>query len=76
MSEGAQARGVDHSSLPGGELHPSASRDENASLADAAANASRAAGRELDRLSPSRIGPCTPEHPSVVGQSPCHAGRV
>jgi hypothetical protein len=39
MSEGAQARGGAESSLPGGELHPSASRDEHASVADAAADA-------------------------------------
>jgi hypothetical protein len=39
MSEGAQARGGAESSLPGGELHPSASRDEQASVADAGAAA-------------------------------------
>ncbi|MCW3024854.1 MAG: hypothetical protein JWM29_286 [Solirubrobacterales bacterium] len=39
MSEGAQARGGAVSSLPGGELHPSASRDEHASVADTAADA-------------------------------------
>jgi hypothetical protein len=43
MSEGAQARGVAQSSLPGGELHPSASRDEQASVADAATHAHAAA---------------------------------